>query len=74
MVEKAEAGDNPAEGIWPHPRDYTLRGTDRAGDKEKMIESRNFPSLAKAIRMYFDGVHRKEHGGVGGFVAFDPIG
>ena len=49
-------------------------GTARAGDKEKTIESRNLPSMAKAIWIYFDGGHRKEHGGVGGFVAFDPNG
>ena len=37
MVEKADTGGNPAEGIWPHPGDYILGGTARAGDKEKMI-------------------------------------
>ena len=46
----------------------------RARDEEKTIESRNLPSMAKAIQVYFDGGHQKEHGGVGGFVAFDPKG
>ena len=74
MIGKADAGGNPAEGIWSHPWDYTLGGTARARDEEKMIESRNLPSMDKAIWKHFDGDHRKEHGGVGGFVAFDPKG
>ena len=74
IIGKADAGGDPAEGIWSHPGDYTLGGTARAGDEEKMIESRNLPSMDKAIWIHFDGGHRKEHGGVGGFVAFDPKG
>ena len=30
--------------------------------------------MDKVIWIHFDGGHRKEHGGVGGFVAFDPKG
>ena len=47
-MEKANAGGDLAEGIWPHRGDYTLGGTARVGDEEKVIESRNLPNLAKA--------------------------
>ena len=39
-----------------------------------MIESKNLTSLAKAVRVYFNGEYRKEHGGVGELVVFDPRG
>ena len=74
MIGEADAGGNSAEGIWSHPGDYTLGGTARAGDEEKTIKSRNLPSMDKAIWIYFDGGHRKEHRGVGGFVVFHPKG
>ena len=57
LAEKLNSGGDPADGIWPHPGDYTLGGTARAGDEEKAIESRSLPSLTKAVHVYFDGGH-----------------
>ena len=74
LLERENAGGDPAEGIWQHPGDYTLGGAARAGDEEKVIASRNLPNKEKAVQVYFDGGYWKEHGGAGGFVAFDPRG